>query len=94
MLKRLLIKLLRRLTRTEQRDYIREPRIKIMYHPIEETYRWTRLDPKTHIWHWKRKPTFSEMTMWKAQPEIIKVNGVPDIPLLDLEERVIHDESD
>ena len=93
MLKKLLIRLLRWLTRSERRDYIRESRIKIMFNPLEGdgVYRWTRLDPKTHIWHWKRKPTLSEMVAWNSQPEHVRINGLYDNPNINLDDTLPSD---
>lgn len=95
-LRRLLIKLLRRLLHIEApRDYIREPRIKIDYNPFGHGYRacridrwnWVRLNPKTHMWEWKRKPTPAEAIAWGAQPPDVIKNGMFHREEFDVEER-------
>lgn len=84
MIKRYLVRLLRWLLRSERRDYIREPRIRIMFNPFGHGYRscqinryqWSRLNPRTHLWEWKRLPTLSELMAWNSQPMNTHVVGI------------------
>lgn len=48
----------------QQRDYIRQPRMKILWNPFTEAWTWTRLDPISHHWEWRREATTAELSRY------------------------------